>query len=145
MFIEAGIDLDNVNEDGDTAMMMTGARSLQSHYVMRLFLEAGAKSCFVNNLEYSLLECHMMTNHGVIVNEAHERMQVTAYIIFNSFCFNFALVHIYYWDGNMGVKRFVKEAFVAERTIVAKAIKDGNKKLKKIPIGVLKIGVLKYL
>jgi ankyrin repeat protein len=48
MFVEAGIDLDNVNEDGNTAMMMTGARSLQSHKVMRIFLEAGAKSSFIN-------------------------------------------------------------------------------------------------
>ena len=49
MFVEAGIDLDNLNEDGDTAMMMTGARSLQSHNVMKIFLEAGAKSHFINN------------------------------------------------------------------------------------------------
>jgi hypothetical protein len=49
MFVEAGIDLDNVNEEGDTAMMMTGARSLQSHKVMKIFLEAGAKSSFINN------------------------------------------------------------------------------------------------
>jgi hypothetical protein len=48
MFVEAGIDLDNINEDGETAMMMTGARSLRSHYVMKIFLEAGAKSCFIN-------------------------------------------------------------------------------------------------
>ena len=49
MFVEAGINLDNINEDGDTAMMMTGARSLQSHKVMKIFLEAGAKSCFINS------------------------------------------------------------------------------------------------
>ena len=38
MFIEAGINLDNVNNKGDTAMMMTGENSLKSHYVMKLFL-----------------------------------------------------------------------------------------------------------
>jgi len=48
MFVEAGIDLDNINDEGDTAMMMTGARSLQSHKVMKIFLEAGAKSSFIN-------------------------------------------------------------------------------------------------
>ena len=48
MFVEAGINLDNVNEDGDTAMMMTGARSLQSHKVMKIFLEAGANPNIVN-------------------------------------------------------------------------------------------------
>ena len=132
MFVEAGIDLDNVNEDGDTAMMMTGARSLQSHKVMKIFLEAGARSHFVNKLEYSLIECHMFSNHAVIVNDAHERMKISAYIIFNSFCFNFALVHEYYWKGNMGVKKAVKEAIKAERLIVTKAYRDGNKKFKKI-------------
>jgi ankyrin repeat protein len=49
MFIDAGIDLDHVNDEGNTAMMMTGAKIRNSHNVMKLFLEAGAKSCFINN------------------------------------------------------------------------------------------------
>ena len=47
-FVECGIDLDNVNKEGNTAMMMTGARSLQSHKVMKIFLEAGANPNIVN-------------------------------------------------------------------------------------------------
>jgi hypothetical protein len=67
------------------------------------------------------------------VNEAHEKMKIQAYIIFNSYCFNFALVQEYFWNGRMGVKNAIKEAFKAERIIVAKAYKNGNKKFKKIP------------
>jgi hypothetical protein len=33
----------------------------------------------------------------------------------------------------MGVKKAVKEAFKAERMIVAKAYRDGDKRFKKIP------------
>jgi hypothetical protein len=33
----------------------------------------------------------------------------------------------------MGVKNAVKEAFKAERLILGKAYRDGDKKLKKIP------------
>jgi hypothetical protein len=43
------------------------------------------------------------------------------------------LVNEYYWEGHQGVKKFVKEAFKAERMIVAKAYKQGNKRMKKIP------------
>ena len=75
----------------------------------------------------------MFSNHAVIVNDAHEQMKIQAYIIFNSYCFNFALVQDYYWKGRMGVKNAVKEAFKAERLIVGKAYRDGDKKLKKIP------------
>ena len=45
----------------------------------------------------------------------------------------------------MGVKNAVKEAFKAERMIVAKAHRDGNKKFKKIPSGMVTVGILKYL
>ena len=69
MFVEACIDLDHVNQDGDTAMMMTGDRCRQSHLVMKLFFELGAKSCFVNNQDYSLVESLLFTSRGVIMNE----------------------------------------------------------------------------
>ena len=92
MFIEAGIDLDNTNEEGDTAMMMTGARSLQSHNVMKLFLDVGAKSCVVNIHDCSLVESLLFSSHGVIINDRYFLMLKNAFIIFNSYCFNFSLV-----------------------------------------------------
>ena len=45
----------------------------------------------------------------------------------------------------MGVKNAAKEAFKAELMIVAQVYRDGNKRFKKIPKGVIKDGVLKYL
>ena len=37
MFIDAGIDLDHVNNEGNTAMMMSGERIRNSQNVMKLF------------------------------------------------------------------------------------------------------------
>jgi len=45
----------------------------------------------------------------------------------------------------MGSKKAVREALKAERMIVTKAYKDGNKKFKKIPKNIVSIGILKYL
>ncbi len=50
-------------------MMMTGDRCRQSHLVMKLFLELGAKSHIVNKQDNSLVESLLFTSREVIMNE----------------------------------------------------------------------------
>ena len=57
MFINVGIDLNNVNNKGDTAMMMAGLKNLFTPKTLKLFFEAGAKSCFINKAKLDLVEC----------------------------------------------------------------------------------------
>ena len=74
-------------------------------------------------------------------------MMKNAYIIFNSYCFNFALMDNFNWSKTFGgFKNFVKESFIAENTIVALTYRDGKKKFSKIITkGILKLHILKYL
>jgi hypothetical protein len=94
--------------------MMTGENSLSSHNVMKLFLEAGAKTCFVNKANMSLVECLLNSRHSIIVDRSFRIKMKDAFIIFNSHCFNFALMDSFNWSVTFGgFKVFVKEALIA--------------------------------
>ena len=79
-------------------MMMTGYNSLDSPNLMKLFLEAGAKTSFLNKRNDSLVESLINSIHSICGKDIYISKIKAAFIIFNSYCFNFALMDSYNWS-----------------------------------------------